>query len=148
MNYKYRLVAVAVGLLTSAGLSADATADARQNQAAYGSAYAAAQTAHRTGDRRITQRQITQRRFSKRSGRYARNVHRSERRQIVRYYRAPRVYSSGYRYGRHHPRVSRYQRYHREVNVGAVAAGLILGGIVYEFIRRDTHDGYTYYDEH
>lgn len=164
MNYKVRFAVIAAGMLVATGVSAEAAADSRHYTSTSRAAPDGGSTAHRAGDRRLFHRQIAHRQIAPRhvshrtitrsrivsrhslkgSSRYARSYHRAPRRHFVRTYHVPRHYR-GFRYARPHPRIGRYQRYHREVNVGAVIAGLVVGGIVYQAIREDAHNDDVYY---
>ncbi|NNF52283.1 MAG: hypothetical protein HKN59_07565 [Gammaproteobacteria bacterium] len=119
MNHVHRIVAIAAGIFLTIGVSAEALADPGKRVSAYRSAQVAGHSAkagHKYGARRVVRH---------RPGHYHAPV-----RYRARAVRAQRAYHRNYRYPRHY----RYSRYHREVNAGAVVAGLILGGIVYEML--------------
>lgn len=137
MKNPHKIVAIAIGLFLTAGISAEAMAESP----GYTSDYRSHQVAGKAGYAR--NRHVRQHRGFKRTGHYSHRKYRTPVRRYVRAHHAPRAHRS-YHYARHH----RYSRYHRDVNVGAVVAGLVVGGLVYEILRNDHDQDEVYYEDH
>lgn len=137
MIYKHRITALALGLFLAAGVSSEALSDPRHGSKAYRGHHHAVTTQHF--------------RHAKKYKRHARRFHRDGylHRRAAHAYPAPGRYIAHYpqhfqyarhsRYDRYH-RYQRFHRHHRRVDLGAVIAGAVAGGLVYELLRADDYD--------
>lgn len=143
MKNLHRMLVIAVGFLMTAGISAEALADSKVRASAYRSQHDAARTSY------ARHHQVRKHRGFKRSGHYSRFKYRAPARHFKRVYYPPRAHRN-FHYSRHshYPRHHRYSRYHRDINVGAVVAGLVAGVLVYEILRDDRPQREVYYEDH
>ena len=132
------IIAITAGLFLTIGVSTEALADPGKRASAYRSSHVAAH-AVKAGQARY--RRAGHKRGVRRAIRHSHGHYRAPRRYRSYASHTPRKFHRYHRYPRHY----RYSRYHREVNAGAVVAGLILGGIVYEILTDDRHYEEVYY---
>ncbi len=143
------LAAAGLVLTLGLGISVSALADDSRQRASARSYSSPAQLSY--GKYRGYQRSAHSRRarhsgrghYRLKSGHYARSYPRG----YHRVYRYPRHYGHARYYGHRH-----YRHHRRDINLGAVVAGVVLGGLIYEVLDDDSSDDYEtdiehYYDD-
>lgn len=136
------LTAVSLLLALGPGTSGVAAADDNRHRAKSHSYSKPVRLSH--GKYRHTHRAA----HPRRARHTARSNHRFKAHRYVRGY--PRGHYRAYRYPRHysHGHYYRYRHHRRDINLGAVVAGVVLGGLLYEIMDDDSSDDYEDYIEH
>lgn len=155
MHRKHNLLTGAAGVLfalaVTFGVSAQASADSGSRDTGFAARYVSVQVAGGTGQHQYRRYSNGRRAAVRHTGRLHRGHYLAPPRRSGRAY-APRYYRGSYygpppRTNYRNTRLHRYGRYHRSVDVGAVVAGLIAGGLVYELLNPDHSEIEAWYEE-